>query len=92
MNVEKKTYSIIGKLTIGTDEYRDLVEGLSIAKFNFELKDRECWNEHRRNYELESQLKEMTEKYERLNAFITSKDEIKKQYLDFGRGFEKEDE
>ena len=31
MNEEKK-YSIIGKVEIGTDEYRDLISGLSKAE------------------------------------------------------------
>ena len=32
MNEEKKTYSVVGTVTIGTDEYRDLI----IEKFNAE--------------------------------------------------------
>ncbi len=30
--MEKKEYSIIGKVEIGTDEYRDLIEGLTSAR------------------------------------------------------------
>lgn len=33
MNEEKK-YTIVGKVEIGTDEYRDLIEGLAEARNN----------------------------------------------------------
>ena len=32
MNEEKKTYSVVGTVTIGTDEYRDLITEVSELK------------------------------------------------------------
>lgn len=34
MNEEKKTYSVVGTVTIGTDEYRDLITEVSELKVN----------------------------------------------------------
>ena len=55
MNMEKKEYSIIGKVEIGTDEYRDLIEAVKDAesranrnyRFNKERKNI-LWDEYRK--------------------------------------------
>ena len=70
MNEEKKVYSVIGTVTIGTDEYRDMLT----EKFQA-LKDKEC--EHERWYQqyvkandLEKRNKELMEKVNMLSAYI----------------------
>lgn len=40
---EKKTYKIIGTVTIGTDEYRDLVETCASLSEKLDSKRTECW-------------------------------------------------
>lgn len=83
MNEEKKTYSVIGKVEIGTDEYRDLIEGLAEAKAKYEAKDHEMWKEYRRANEAEKKAKDSADKLESLTAFINSDEEIRNKYIAF---------
>ena len=52
MNEEKK-YSIIGKVEIGTDEYRDLISGLSKAEADADLFRSKYWSEQNKTSDLE---------------------------------------
>lgn len=70
---ENKEYSIKGKVEIGTDEYRDLIE----ARLNL---DREASNERSRRWDTENKLKEVsdklgvvTNKMNKLLAFVNEK-------------------
>lgn len=80
MNTEKKTYAVIGKVEIGTDEYRDLIEGLAEAKAEASRNDTERWKEYRRASEAEAKLKELETKYAPLNEFIRSDEAILTKY------------
>ena len=42
MNEERKEYSIVGQVTIGTDEYRDLIEECKILDTIFLLTQKFC--------------------------------------------------
>ena len=75
MNEEKK-YSIVGRVEIGTDEYRDLIEGLAEAKKDYSDADHKRWEEYRRANTAEEKVKELTEKYAELRAFIDSDETV----------------
>lgn len=71
---EKKTYSVVGTVTIGTDEYRDLIEGLCEAKKETD-KVRDMWlGEYNKARKLEPELKELSAKYGRLHEFVHTED------------------
>lgn len=61
MNEEKK-YSIIGKVEIGTDEYRYLISGLAKAEADADLYRSRYWSEHSKTSDLDKKLEAMTEK------------------------------
>ena len=79
MNEEKK-YSIIGKVEIGTDEYRDLIEAVKEAEKNYSEANSRYWKE--RECADNSEKARDTYKAERDSyyAFINSSEEIKTKY------------
>lgn len=82
MNEEKK-YSIIGKVEIGTDEYRDLISGLATAELNAESYRNKYWSEQTKSSNLEKKLEAMTEKADKMSEFINSSEELKAKYALF---------
>lgn len=58
MNEERKEYSIVGQVTIGTDEYRDLIEAVKEEENNVRVYRKESndryWEIDRLNKEVES--------------------------------------
>ena len=70
---EKKTYSVIGTVEIGTDEYRDLIvtatrlkaenDALYLARWNAEAKLHEA---EKKLAETEKKLADVTERYNEL--------------------------
>ena len=90
---EKKTYPVVGTVTISTEEYRDLITGLAEAKMDAEKKNSRWCDEYNRARKLECELKELTEKYEqvtiarnRLSMFVSSDSERLKAYTLFSAG------
>lgn len=72
MNEERKAYTIIGRVEIGTDEYRDLIEAVQEAKAE-ESHQRGRWlDEYNRADELEKKVKEL----EPFKNFVTEKNLI----------------
>lgn len=45
---DRKEYSIIGQVTIGTDEYRDLIEAVENYKRKASEADSKYWEQYRR--------------------------------------------
>ena len=82
MNEEKK-YSIIGKVEIGTDEYRDLIAGLSKAEADADSYRSRYWSEQNKTSNLEKKLEAMTEKANAMSEFINSSEELKAKYALF---------
>ena len=82
MNEEKK-YSIIGKVEIGTDEYRDLIAGLSKAEADADSYRSRYWSEQNKTSDLEKKLEAMTEKANAMSEFINSSEELKAKYALF---------
>ena len=67
---EKKVYSVVGTVTIGTDEYRDLIEDkISAEKQTDSYRDR-YWTEQSKVKELENQINLLKTKLERCEKFI----------------------
>lgn len=69
MSEEKKEYSIIGQVTIGTDEYRDLIEAVKEA----ENEARECRKQSNDRYWENDKLKKEVESLKQYKEFVTSK-------------------
>lgn len=82
MNEEKK-YSIIGKVEIGTDEYRDLIAGLAKAESDADSYRGRYWSEQSKTSDLENKLEAMTEKANAMSEFINSSEELKAKYALF---------
>lgn len=82
MNEEKK-YSIIGKVEIGTDEYRDLISGLTKSKADADSYRSSYWSEQSKTSDLEKKLEAMTEKADTMLEFINSSEELKAKYALF---------
>ena len=80
MNEEKK-YSIVGQVTIGTDEYRDLIESVAEERARADRKNTEWYNEYERAKKLEQQVKELFAKCEKYEQFIKSESEREKYEL-----------
>lgn len=82
MNEEKK-YAIIGKVEIGTDEYRDLISGLAKAESDADSYRSRYWSEQGKASDLEKKLEAMTEKADTMLEFINSSEELKAKYALF---------
>ena len=82
MNEEKK-YSIIGKVEIGTDEYRDLIERAMEAEKKADRCRVDYWGEQSKNSELQKKLDIVTAKLNPMEEFINSSEEIKAKYALF---------
>ena len=71
MNEEKK-YTIVGKVEIGTDEYRDLIEGLAEARNNASEERSRRWKLESSFSELEKKNSEIEKSMNELKAFVQS--------------------
>jgi len=69
-NMEEKKYTVVGKVEIGTDEYRDLLT----AKFEAENKAdrymREGWDKDKQINELNKQVEALKSKLNKCEQFI----------------------
>jgi len=80
MNDEEKKYSIIGQVTIGTDEYRDLIEAVAEARKDAEENNSKWYEEYQKANTLNKQLEEARKQAESLSGFVNSSEEIKAKY------------
>ena len=69
MSEERKEYSIVGQVTIGTDEYRDLIEAVKEA----ESDARHYRSESTERYWEIDKLKKEIEKLKEYREFVTEK-------------------
>lgn len=69
MNEEKKEYSIVGQVTIGTDEYRDLIESLAEVRANVQREHEISWNRYLEIDNLNRKIKEL----EMYKEYVTDK-------------------
>lgn len=78
--MDEKKYSVVGKVEIGTDEYRDLIEAVAKLKAEKDQQFSQYWNERTRANNLENDLKAAKEKLADLQGFFDSSEEIKAKY------------
>ena len=69
MNEERKEYSVIGQVTIGTDEYRDLIEAVKDA----EKEARDYRKESSDRYWEIDRLKKEVESLKQYKEFVAEK-------------------
>lgn len=69
---EKKEYSVIGRVEIGTDEYRDLIEGKFEAETKRDNYMRDGWRKDERINELKKQVETLSAQVEKYKNFIKS--------------------
>lgn len=67
---EKKEYSVIGTVTIGTDEYRDLLTERFEAIKEKEEYNNKWYEQYRKVKELEDQNVKLKEELDKLKSFI----------------------
>lgn len=84
---ERKEYSVVGTVTIGTDEYRDLIEALKDAQKDAEKERRDWLEQYNKANKLEKENKELLAKLEKYEAFI-KQDAVKDKYALFLVTFE----
>lgn len=72
--MDDKKYSVIGKVEIGTDEYRDLIEGLAKAEHDYSEANSKRWEESRRADAAEKELKEIRSRYNLMCEFFKQDD------------------
>lgn len=70
MNDEKKVYSVVGTVTIGTDEYRDLITEKFKAEREADRQRTEWYNEYNKAQKLEEKNRKLSEKLDSLEKFI----------------------
>ena len=80
MDNEKKTYSIVGKVEIGTDEYRDLISKSVTLKEACDKARSDYWNERSRGDKLEKDLRSAQQELASLRGFIESSEKLVAQY------------
>ena len=69
---KKKEYSIIGKVEIGTDEYRDLIESVKDAKKEASENRRDYWKEQEKAREATKNVDKLNKKLSNYIKFINS--------------------
>lgn len=80
MDEEKKTYSVVGTVTIGSDEYRDLIEELAKARADYNACDNRRSKLYWENIELEKKVKAAEEQTAIYKEFINSSELIKAEF------------
>ena len=91
MEEVKKTYSVLGTVTIGTDEYRDLIESCVEAQKDAEYNSNKRWEEYLRANKLEEELKELRAKAKLMQTFLETESELLERYKDWlAEGIQKE--
>lgn len=80
MDDEKKEYSFIGKVEIGTDEYRDLISTTTRLSAEHSKMCSDYWNERSRGDKLERALRRAQQEIASLRGFIESNEKFVAQY------------
>lgn len=70
MDEEKKVYSIVGKVEIGADEYRDLIESRMEIEKSKDYYMREGWKKDTEINNLKKQIEVLKAKIEKFEKFI----------------------
>ena len=77
---EKKNYSVVGTVTIGTDEYRDLIQGMAKAENDAENYRSKFWKEESEHKKADERVAELEKAIEDYNVFFSKFPEAKALY------------
>lgn len=80
MDDEKKGYSFIGKVEIGTDEYRDLISTTTRLSAELSKMRSDYWDVRSRGDKLEKELRRAQQEIASLRGFIESNEKLVAQY------------
>lgn len=81
MDENKKQYSIVGKVEIGTDEYRDLIEEKHEARKQEEYYRNRFWEEKSERTKLEEECKLLKDELSKYKKFVNDNNEDDKMAL-----------
>ncbi|MBO6272856.1 hypothetical protein J6O48_08780 [bacterium] len=77
MGEERKEYQVIGTVTIGTDEYRDLIEAVKDAQREKDEQSNKWYEQYRKATELEKENAELKERLNKYEMFIGQNEAMK---------------
>lgn len=77
MEEKSREYKVVGTVTIGTDEYRDLIEYCKDKDAELKEVEKTKSDYYWEKYELKKELDELRPKYDELNKFINECDGVK---------------
>lgn len=77
---EKKSYSVVGTVSIGTDEYRDLIEERASFKKDAEDYRSKFWKEESARKAAEEKVRGLEKQIEEYGAFFAKFPEAKALY------------
>lgn len=80
---DEKKYEVKGVVTIGTDEYRDLIEERMSAKYELDEYRSKYWNEQNKVSNLEKKLKKLESDYDKVSEFVRLDNERYQSYVHF---------
>ena len=80
MSEERKQYSIVGKVEIGTDEYRDLIEEKNEAEKQSDVNLHRAWNAEKERDELKKKVETQEKTIKRYKGFISMTEERATDY------------
>ena len=80
---EKKAYSIIGQVTIGTDEYRDLIEAVADAEKQKDYYRDQYWAEQSITKNLTEENGKLKDKLTIFTMFLSENTTIKADFDNF---------
>lgn len=83
MEDEKKVYSIVGQVTIGTDEYRDLIESTAKAEKEKEFYRDKYWAEQSTTRRLTEELDKLKDKLALIALFFSENSTVKADFDGF---------
>lgn len=78
---EKKTYSVVGRVEIGTDEYRDLIEAKMSAEKDLSDYRSRYWREEEKTKALEKKVEKLEKYKNKLMEFIKQDNERYQAYV-----------
>ena len=78
---EKKKYEIVGTVTIGSDEYRDLIEAVKDKEQDLKAVYSDLWKYMEKAEKAEKELEELAKRYNNVEAFIKSNAETYGMYM-----------
>lgn len=80
MDDEKKVYSVVGQVTIGTDEYRDLIEGKFSAERDRDDYRSKYWHEQDVSKKAEDRVKAQEKAIALYREFVNADTERQNAY------------